>query len=1567
MNAIEVVRIAAKIYITATDVQSKTWRWPERAPTQYGSGMKTRRLCAAFLVAVLAGCLGLGAGSKYYKKGEDAQKQGDLEEAYRQYKSARDAEPNNARYKQAVDDLGKELAAEHRANARAKEKQGDWAAASSEWARASEFAPNEKEYQIRRDLSGLKAKNLGPDEWYEALKGIADKYPNEEVVARSLEGARAQAYQYNVNLAQQFLASGEGARALGYFERARAIDPTTPGLALDAFVRAEALAMAEEAAAKLAQGDAVTAFDLYQKAFEKLPLPEIKRDMAKAKQKASAILTKLETARDRAKKKKYAEALRLYGAILDLDGAPPFVEEEAAQVRHEVIAQMVADAEAKAAKKQIGAAHRVLLDALTYANLGRVERDTYKSAIDHARDGRAKTSLEVLDKAGLDKASPLYVAGRKLAAGAARDQLANAEKLAKKNPEKALEILDEIEAFEAELAGIGELRKQLRSGSFQDLLDEALTEAKKGDGAEAGSLLLAALNSSQAPDNMRDPAQEGCDALKAGRYAAAEKAFDRALAAAPRSKMAQRGIDIARMLRKSGESDALEAIKTGRADQDRAVAVLEDAIAVEPANRNAKEAIKVLMARAKSAGADADAARMIGWAARLSGGAAKQPIEDAAAKLAAGDHAGAESAFAAVKRNELAELGREIAKSRMLASLSSGAKTAATGDESSARSVAKLLEKDPSNKEAQAAVKSMLDKASEHASQHEDDDAAKFLKLATIASNPAPGVKKELDRGNDAIAKGSMSDAEKAYAAALDIDPESKVAKIGWEIARNARVGMLSSAVADAKSSGNAERAAEALKKTLEVDPNSPEAKKAFADLLAEAKRQGEAGNDAQAAALLDAANVVSKPETVRRKIASAIGLIKKSEHDKALAAFDEIAKDGDSQVVLAGKEVAAGRKKSGLAGDAKGLENGTDLQRGAAAVAKLRAVDPADANAKRAIDAALSRAEKSAATGDDRAAAKELAAVAAAIGEEKEAKDAIAKLENSKHQEAEDAFAYSESQVAVAGRKIARGRRMGSLKAGLSGQGEEAAKSIAALLAADPNNKEAKKAFEQLLEDAKRAAKSADDVTAADKIGMACIASNAPESLSSAITAANSHLSASQHAEAEKAYVEALAAAKDSRVAKVGLEIAKQRRLAVEKEAKTAIGKSADPRPHAKVLQASLLVEPQSRTVSQALADLVSRAKKSAKQGSDAETAQVLEAAALLENAASEVQLKLTEASGLYAKGSFEEAETAFASVDGDSKQSKVADLGKELARGRRVSLLESEWKAAKAEKDVVRENGIVGRILAIDPNHREAKAAAKRVEKEVGSSRIGAARSNKEMGKLGVAYVYLARALSLNSGDAEAKREMDDVSEKLKEKLDLILLVEPVARAKDVGGQACLGFDEMLRDEIMTASSKRTDLGGFVLSPNWTKAVEDKSDKAPEVSGSIAVTVTKCKTSPRDGKATFTWSLLVPRKGSPVTQGEVSAELPGGLIPRDEQDEAGNNAKMALAARATASFVESLEGQRDAIELWLLTLAEHAMAEKDVAQTADAYARLTIKQPRSIDPKRVEKIEEYLAKELH
>lgn len=1528
--------------------------------------MNVRLLSTVAVVVALSGCF--GAGSKAFRKGEEAQKAGELEEAHRHYKSALQAEPNNAKYERALAEVGKELARAHRAEAHAKEKSGDWAAAASAWEKAIQFEPANQEYGVRRDLSSLKAKNLGPDEWYQGVSQIAEKYPNDDIASRTLAGARAAAYQYNVNLAEQFLATGEGARAFDYFERAKGIDPTTPGLRADSYARAEAMKMAEEAEAKLEANDAVGAYELFQQAYARMPLPAIKRKMARAKSKASAILSKLESARAKVERGRHSEALRIYGAILDMDGAPPFIEEEAAKVRRDLISKKAGDAKTQAERGRIRQAHRMLVDALAYANLGRVERDTFKAAVDHARDGRPGKSVEVLEKVGISPSGDLYGAGRALAVAAAIKQLGRAKRIAKRNAQKALEMVTELRPFEEDVPDIAGLRRQLRVGSFQELLDEALVEAKKGDDDEAASLLLAALNASAAPERMRAPSAKGCDELKDGRYAAAEQSFNQALAAAPRSRLAQRGIDIARLRRRVGEKEAVDTLVRGRGDLEKAVTVLEAALAVEPKNENAAKAAVALMRQAERGGADAEVARRLGYAARLSvlTGATKSAIEEGVAKLEAGDHAAAQEAFAKAGSREIGKVGKKIARERMLAALSSGAKGAAQGDEDSARALAQLLEKDPTNAEAKRAVKVMLDQAKRHASKKEDAEAARFLRLATIATAPAPGVKAHLDAGNEALAKGDMAAAERSYAEAAELEPEGQVVRVAFEIAKNARVGMLSSAVADAKKTGNVERVAAELKKTLELDPDSQEARGAFQELLAEAKRQAEQGKDPQAAALLDAANVVSRPISAQKKIGSAIELIGKGKHDEAVRAFDEILKKASSKVASAGRDVALVRTKAVLLADAKLLENGEDSTRGAMAAKKLFEMDAADAAAKAAVEAALARATKAASEGDDRIAARELKAAAMALDEEKDAKKAIQKLETGRYQEAEDLFGYSSSSlVAKKGQSIARGRRLGNLKEGLSGEGEEAAQAIRALLAANPNDKEAKKAFDELLNEARKAGRKGDDQTAGQKLKLASIAAGAPSDLSTAIETAVSHLSESRHAEAEKAFADAVALAKDSKVARTGLDVARSRRQAAEREAARAIAGSGDPRPHAQVLKASLLVEPGSKAVARALGGLVQRAKRSAKKGEDAETAQVLEAAAMLDNASAEAQVQLTEASGLYAKGSFEEAEEAFSSANGDA-DSKIAALGKSLARARRIALLEEEWRAAQKEKNVLRESAVVQKILALEPGHGRAKAAAKRLEKQVGSSRVDAAVSNKEMGKLGVAYVYLERALKLNEDDAKAKAEMQDVRKQLEERLDLILLVEPVERAKGVAGNACLALDEMLREEVMTDASKRTDLGGYVLSPGWTKAVEEKSEKAPEVSGSIAIELTKCKTTPRDGKMTFAWRVLVPREGSSTAKGEVTTDLPDGIIPREEQDEAGNNAKRALAKRGTDAFLESFENERGGIELWLLTLAEHAVEKKDVAMAADAYARLSIKAPPSIDPERLAKVEAFLKSEL-
>lgn len=1536
--------------------------------------MKRAFIAIAALV-LFAACL--GGGAKHFRAGNSAYDKGDLQAADDAYTKALAENPNNAEYKAAQQKVRRELAKEHVAEATAKEKSGAFAEASAAWAKAAELVPDESDYPVRRDLSGAKAKNLGPDEWFEAVKKVAAENEDNDIAKRSFAGARAAAYKHHLDLAEGFLAGGEGGRAFEHYSRAKEIDPTTPGMRADAFVRAQALSIAEQAEEKMRGGDAIGAYELYQSAYAKMPLPEIKSEMDRVKRKASAILSKLENARRAAEKGQFQRALNLYERVTRDGRVPDSINDEIKQVRAELLKSKANDARRFADRNNLSRAYRALNDAVRVAGLDQVGADVFIAAIDLVKDGDPGKGREAIDKSGIEEGSPLFEAAQAYALAGARKVLKQAERTARRDKPKALRMVADLGAFEEEVPGIAALRRKLRAGSFNALLDEALREAKRRNDREAASLLLAALNASAAPDSMRNPATKGADELKLANYAAAEKAFTEALAAAPRSRLAQRGIDIARLRRKDAEKQAADTLVSGKGNEARAVETLAAGLALEPGNTNARKAYEGIVRRLEKGASltDAEVADLVTYANKLAAlkDEAKSAIDDGASSMREGDLGGAEEAFgkalAAVPSARLAEVGQKVAKQRMLNSLTSDAAGAVKGDEASAESLAELLKRDPNNKQAKAALAKLIDTAKDFAKQNNDGEASRYLNLATIATSPAPGVKAALDEGTAALAQGKMVEAESKFSDALDLEPAQPVAKAGFEIAKAARVAMLSGAIAQAKQGGNLEAAREALERTLKANPNSPEARKAFGELLDEAERQAAAGDDAKAAGLLSTANVVSKPETAKKKIAAANDQLAKKDYDAAIAAYDEVLKTGDSKLAARGKKIAEKRRIVTLEEVVAGLKVGTDEKRGAEAAAKLRKIDPASETVKAAVESALARAQTSASSGNDAAAAATLSAVAVAVGEEKSTKKAISLLSSGKYGEAEVMFSKAkETDLTRRGLAIARGRKLGTLSKDLGRGGSEAALAIKALLAADPNNAEAKKAFNGFLARAKAEAKKGNDKAAGTELSNANVAAGAPDDLTNTVKTGIDHFSESRYAEAEQAFTSALEIAKASAVAKTGHEMARDSRRRQEREAMSAIAKTGDPRPHAKVLGASLIVEPKSNVVSKAFQGLLRRAEKSAKRGADVETAQELEAAALLENKGMDTVKQVTEASALYAKASFVDAQQKFSSIvegqNGDG--SKVARLGAELALARRIALLEDKFNQAKKDKDVLAQADAAAAILKLDPNHREAKRAAGSLEKQVKSSRLDTAKTHEEQGKLGVAYVYLERALALDENDKDAKTRMDGIKEKLKKRLDLILVVDPVMRSKKVRATDCKGFDTVLREEAMKGTSRRTDLGAYVLSPSWTEAWKKKSPKAPEVSGSIKMTLESCRITPGTGKAKVGWEVLVPHGEATAVKGTFETKLPAGSIPVDEQDGQGKNARVAFAKHVSSKLGDGIETSRDATDLWMLTLAEHAMSKNDAVLAADAYARIRIKAPINIDPDRMKKVEAFLTEKF-
>src|SRR5262249_29472039 len=161
-------------------------------------------------------------------------------------------------------------------------------------------------------------------------------------------------------------------------------------------------------------------------------------------------------------------------------------------------------------------------------------------------------------------------------------------------------------------------------------------------------------------------------------------------------------------------------------------------------------------------------------------------------------------------------------------------------------------------------------------------------------------------------------------------------------------------------------------------------------------------------------------------------------------------------------------------------------------AAERLLKLEPASVEAKAAIEGAMALAEKAAAAGDDKTAARLLRGAAQASGEAKDLTDGIIRYESGKWDDAIKELEPRSSDRARRTLALIRARKVGTLKAGLQGDDHSQGESIRAMLISDPTNKEAQAALQKLIEKAKAAAAKGDDKGAQSALDAATIAMNA-------------------------------------------------------------------------------------------------------------------------------------------------------------------------------------------------------------------------------------------------------------------------------------------------------------------------------------------------------------------------------------------------------------------------------------------------------------------------------------------
>jgi len=462
-------------------------------------------------------------------------------------------------------------------------------------------------------------------------------------------------------------------------------------------------------------------------------------------------------------------------------------------------------------------------------------------------------------------------------------------------------------------------------------------------------------------------------------------------------------------------------------------------------------------------------------------------------------------------------------------------------------------------------------------------------------------------------------------------------------------------------------------------------------------------------------------------------------------------------------------------------------------------------------------------------------------------------------------------------------------------------------------------------------------------------------------------HVEDGQLARAEKVLGEARSkAAPEHEFIGLAYQAVRSARIRNEEQALAEITDVADPRPSAKILAQGLRIAPDSPRVAGAARQLTRKVERRNAVMSNEAVAQAIEALAILENARGDTVARLTKAAEAVGAGRLAEAEAMFEDIRVSAVGPEASDIAREAVtwvRARRIRAQESELAEAQKSGDVLEESRIIQALLALDPDHRQANRRARDIERRVVAARMDMVGARRKAGELGVAHWFAQKGLEVDANHAGLNEAKAEIEEELKDRTDLIMVVEAVT----MDGASCGPFGPVLQKEAMEVASRREDLGGYVLSEGWTEAWKNGDDRAPTVTGSLVLTVTECDVTPASGSATVQWAVRAPQgvEGASVAAGEVDVAIAGAAIPKEEQDPEASNARRALADETATAISDRISESRDAMEAWLLDLAAYHMAQTRPADVASAWARFNLDRPVLYDEELAAKVQSYLSKQ--
>lgn len=302
-------------------------------------------------------------------------------------------------------------------------------------------------------------------------------------------------------------------------------------------------------------------------------------------------------------------------------------------------------------------------------------------------------------------------------------------------------------------------------------------------------------------------------------------------------------------------------------------------------------------------------------------------------------------------------------------------------------------------------------------------------------------------------------------------------------------------------------------------------------------------------------------------------------------------------------------------------------------------------------------------------------------------------------------------------------------------------------------------------------------------------------------------------------------------------------------------------------------------KLVKTAFGVLLERASAQAAGGQFEQGAELLATALAISQAPAALQTSLEAGGQALEQRDWAGARQAYLRAVETDGRSRLAKVGLELANAARLAELVRDAAEARVVEDQVRAASAYRAILEISPHDPTAQAGLAELRGQLVEKALEAARSHRDGGRLGAAFVYYRRLLDLEPGHGEAKAAADALLGSFGSAAEPPAWVAPSLRG-NLLGDACPGVEKAARDRIALYLTRTPGLGARYLDRAETQAADTGETAPPPVV--LRTAVESCQLGRADGSLIVTLQLLV--AGEPVANARAQAAFDPGSVPKDE-----------------------------------------------------------------------------------